>query len=177
MAIPKVIPNGKRQPLEINNHSLEISSDIIVMSSLLALQTDPQHWGADSLMWRPSRWITCPPSETDNTTLPNRSSSLGDKLEQENIMQPAPGTFFPWVDGARICPGKQFAQVETVAVLAGLLRTKSVKPAIQEGEDITKARQQMLDMVNDSVQGLLLHIRDPTRVPLVWTAREEHKAR
>lgn len=66
-----------------------------VAIDVTALNTLPEYWGSDSLVWRPDRWI-----ETDSGS--------------EQLYQPPPGVFLAWASGPRVCPGKKFAQVEFV---------------------------------------------------------------
>jgi len=52
---------------------------------------------------------------------------LATRLGQEALFTPAQSTYFPWSDGPQNCPGAKFAQVESVAVLACLLRDHRVR--------------------------------------------------
>lgn len=78
------------------------------------------------------------------------------------------GTFVPWFEGVRVCPGKKFAQVDFVAAMTALFRTHHVNPIVHSGEDIGHARQRILHMVMDSNMGLLLQLRNPSSVSLKW---------
>jgi cytochrome P450 len=71
-----------------------------VILNCSALHTLPSYWGADSLVWRPGRWLD----------------------GKEEIIQPPPGRSNPWTVGPRVCPGKKFSQVEFVAVIARLFQ-------------------------------------------------------
>jgi len=55
---------------------------------------------------------------------------------------PAKGTFLPRCesDGARACPGKKFAQVESVALTVALFRDHRVEPMPEAGESVEKGR-------------------------------------
>ncbi|KAI4170343.1 MAG: hypothetical protein LQ346_008873, partial [Caloplaca aetnensis] len=63
-----------------------------------ALHTDPKTWGFDTLSWRPDRWFT--PSSKEQ----HRPSA-------QTFFAPPQGSFIPWADGPRVCPGQKFAQV------------------------------------------------------------------
>ena len=126
----------------------------------MAVHTYPRYWGADSLSWRPGRWII--------------SDTLGDKadLDAESLFSPVKGTYFPWSDGQRNCPGKKFAQVEFVAVIANLFRGHRVLPEQTAGKSEKQARQSVLETVADSAVKMLLQMKDPARVGVRWISRE-----
>ncbi len=136
----------------------------------MALHTHPRCWGDDSLDWRPKRWILT--SQTATTTHPKQEpADLGAILNAEHHLVPEKGTYFPWSDGARNCPGKKFAQVEFVAVMAALFRNHRVEPVPQAGETLSEARQRVLEVVKDSNVELLLQMRDPNNVKVKWRRR------
>ena len=127
----------------------------------MAVHTHPRYWGADSLSWRPARWIVSEPS--------------GDKanLDAESLFIPVQGTYFPWSDGQRNCPGKKFAQVEFVAVIANLFRRHRVVAERVVGENEEQARRRVLETVNNSAVKMLLQMKDPARVGVKWIRTEQ----
>ena len=145
--------------IRYNNKSLVIPARTFVLPSLMAVHAHPRYWGADSLLWRPARWNISDPLGTGG-------------LDAENVFTPAPGTYFPWSDGQRNCPGKKFAQVEFVAVIAKLFRDHRVQPEQMVGESEEQARTRVLEVVKDSTVKMLLQMKDPTRVALRWIRKE-----
>lgn len=133
----------------------------MVLLSLVAMHTQPRYWGEDSLVWRPSRWIVSSEEASDDIDL---------GLGGEDVRRPTNGTYFPWSSGARNCPGKKFAQVEFVAVMAALFRTHRVRPVVKDGESEKEARQRIALVVADSELGLTLHCRKPDQALLRWAA-------
>jgi cytochrome P450 len=111
------------------------------------------YWGHDSLTFRPDRWIENPNPTTIST---------------EELFKPAPGVFVPWAAGPRVCPGKKFAQVEFVAVISKLFTNHKVGPALRVGESFENARKRIFDMVEDSHLVIMLQMRHPEKVNLVW---------
>ena len=93
-------------------------------------------------------------------------------MDSESLFTPARGTFFPWSDGQRNCPGKKFAQVEFVAVIANLFRKHRVQPERMVGETEEQARRRVLEIVDDGAVKMLLQMKDPARVSVRWTRRE-----
>lgn len=150
--------NDKSQLLTINNKQHLIPPNTIIHLNQSAVHTLPKYWGPNSLTWQPSRWISTP-SNTSSETL---KEPPGGK-----------GTYIPWAEGPRICPGKKFAQVEFVAVLATLFRRWKVRPKLRRGESGEEARERVLGVVRDSEVVITLQMRRPGSVGLVWEEREE----
>jgi cytochrome P450 len=76
-------------------------------------------------------------------------------------MVPQDGTYLPWSYGPQNCPGKRFAQVEVVTVLACLLHKHSITVVCDEGESDQMAQKRIQNVCNDSKVGLLLHMKYP----------------
>lgn len=88
----------------------------------------------------PSRWLAHRDTSSTNSTT-HSDTVQTKKPEQEEIIDglekasfessspqkalysPPKGTYIPFADGPRACPGRRFAQVELTAVLASLLKT------------------------------------------------------
>lgn len=162
MALPKYT-NNCTQTLKVGNKSIPIDSDTMVVPSLLAMQTHPKYWSPDPLIWRPSRWISTVTGSNDSKL------SVAERLKDEEIFVPEKGSYFPWSDGPQNCPGKKFAQVEFVAVIAYLLKTHRVQLLRAEGESLESAQKRILAVCEDSELGLLLRMRNADSVRLVWT--------
>ncbi|KAA8572233.1 hypothetical protein EYC84_002859 [Monilinia fructicola] len=151
--IPKYT-GSKSTDLMVNGHTYHIPANYLVVPHLQALHTHPRHWGRDSLTWRPERWI----------------ESSGN-LEKEALFNPPKGTYFPWSEGIRNCPGKKFAQVEFVATLTALFRSHTAEPVPNKSESLDAARKRTLDVVKDSNVELLLQMANPRSVSIRWRQR------
>ncbi|KAL9060602.1 MAG: hypothetical protein Q9162_000553 [Coniocarpon cinnabarinum] len=149
----KVTGDGERR-LIVGKQEILIPANTVVIPSQIATQTHPRYWGSeDPLVWRPDRWITRDPGT--NT---------------ENMIAPVKGSYFPWAEGARNCPGRKFAQVEFVATIATLLRHARVEPKPRPGEDLESARRRIMHSVeNDSGSVLLLQLLHPEDIEVTWT--------
>ncbi|KAK8214438.1 cytochrome P450 [Phyllosticta capitalensis] len=108
-----------------------------------ALQILPEVWGPDPLMWRPARWL-----ETDHGQL----------------RTPVDGSFEPWSDGPRSCPGKKFAQVEFVAVIAQIFSRYRIEPVAEGDERAEDARKRVWKAAHKVHAGLTLRIENPEKV-------------
>ena len=93
-------------------------------------------------------------------------------LAREYLLTPTKGAYVPWSDGARVCPGKRFGQVEFVASMVALFRKHRVEVMPENGESKEEARKRELEVVWDSRLTLLLQMRHPERVALRWIERE-----
>lgn len=149
----------------VNNETINVPPDTLVVPHLQTLHTHPRYWGTDSLTWRPSRWIlpACA-SQTTERTVPTN-------MPDEKLLVPEKGTFIAWSEGARNCPGKKFAQVEFVATMATLFRNYRVQPVVKPGETLDQSRKRVLEVVKDSSVQLLLQMRDPGSVAVTWSQR------
>ena len=133
-----------------------------MVPSLQTLHTHPRYWGSDSLTWRPSRWISTPQNVTP-------TADITTQISAERILAPPHGTFIAWSEGARNCPGKKFAQVESVATMARLFYSHRVSPIAKPNETVVQAQERVLKVVKDSNVQLLLQMRNPDSVAVRWT--------
>ncbi|KAG8525756.1 uncharacterized protein KY384_000516 [Bacidia gigantensis] len=149
------------QTLKVNGKSLHIPTNTLVVPALQTLHTHPKYWGADSLSWQPERWIrSSPPSSQTQGDTPS--------ILNEELLEPEKGTFIAWSEGMKKCPGKKFAQVEAVAVLARLFRDHRVDPVPMNGCSTAQMLAKVMAAVEDSDVELLLGMRDPRSVSVQW---------
>lgn len=123
---------------------------------LLGVQTDPAYW-TDPFTWKPFRWIL------------HRENFTG--LDEEELLVPQKGTFFPWSDGAQNCLGKKISQVESVAVLASLLATHRLLIKAHPGETLDDIRKRIEKCCDDNNYNVLLEMNDAAKVGLVCIKR------
>ena len=145
------------QPLKVGDETYSLPAGTNVHLNLAALHTHPQYWGADSLKWKPERFIT--------------STQAG--IENEVLAPDTTAQFVPWVYGQRLCPGKKFSQVELVSALATLFRDHVVGPQPQPGQSIDDARAMLFKTGMDiNHEGTILNeIAEPHKAALVWSKR------
>jgi hypothetical protein len=84
------------------------------------------------------------------------------------LLQPPGANFIPWAAGPRICPGKKFAQVEFVAVIAKLFMKHRVSARIGVGETNEMVAERVRKCVLDSGISITLSMKHPEKVQLVW---------
>ncbi|KAL9594941.1 MAG: hypothetical protein Q9219_006747 [cf. Caloplaca sp. 3 TL-2023] len=162
-ALPKWT-NEKPQAVHIGDKVITIPPHTGVMPSLLAMQSHPEYW-SDPLHWKPSRWIEGTNTESSGTSSLS-SLDLNTRLQQESLVTPIQGIYFPWSDGPQNCPGERFAQVEFVAVLASILRDHRIGIITRLEESWAQARARTLATTEDCDLGLLLRMRNADTVRL-----------
>ena len=161
-------------PKYTGSHSQEITSQgrsyllppsTFVNINVQALHTNPKTWGSDTLAWNPSRWITTSASIKD-------SHNIQSNPKGESLIDPAKGTFIPWADGPRNCPGQKFAQVEFVAVMASLFLKYRAKPVLSTRQSQEDAKRALLSMAEGSaISAITLQMQEPRKVALKWETR------
>ncbi|KAK8113135.1 cytochrome P450 [Apiospora sp. TS-2023a] len=162
--VPKVRAHSAQgTSLVIEDRLIPIPAGTEIFPALLGMQTDARHWSPQPHEWRPSRWIIHP--------LPGMAATREE--EEEQLLEPLRGTFFPWSDGPMNCVGKKFSMVESVAVLARLLH-RHVLQVEREDESETEAqmRRRVQDCVNDVNFNVLLRMTHPERIRLRCLRRD-----
>lgn len=139
------------QSLTIQGREYEFPPQCNVSLNLVSLHTDPKSLEPDALSWKPTRFI---------------ESIRG----EETLLSPSDGSFVPWASGPRVCPGKKFAQVEFVAVMATTFKNNRVRAERLPGDSIEQVRQRVLAVAEDSELGAspVLRMRHPEKVRLLW---------
>lgn len=110
--------------LTVRGRTYVIPANTLLIPNHVAVHTHPKVWGEDSLVFDPRRWIT----SLDEVT----------SIDSEVLVTPRKGSFVPWSEGVRNCPGKKFSQVEFVACLATMLKDYHVVPKVFEGESVER---------------------------------------
>ena len=82
------------------------------------------------------------------------------------------GSFIPWADGPRNCPGQKFAQVEFVAVMASLFSRYRSEPASLMEQSPEEAKMVLQSMVEGSmISAITLQMQEPGKVAMKWERR------
>ncbi|KAM0809428.1 hypothetical protein AB5N19_09771 [Seiridium cardinale] len=140
------ITRDHTQKLQVSDKSYSIPVGINFTANLRAMQTHPQYWPAAN-EWRPSRWVL-------NSTL---ASSPSEQITHESFFVPSP----------QICPGKRFAEVEAVAVLACLFKAHRLRVKKITGESDEAAHKRFEKCVNDVDLEMLVRLRDADQITVI----------
>lgn len=148
--------------LNVGGKTFTIPANTSIHCNMSALHTDPGYWGPDAMEWNPKRFISTPAGATSNVP-----------FENEVLASDTSSNFLPWAEGQRVCPGKKFSQVETVAALAVMFRSHKVLPQTEGNETPKQAQSRVfqtgLDVDHESK--ILHEMRDPGSVSLTWSKR------
>lgn len=153
IAIPKVTRTP--QPLTFDGKTIIVPANTLIHFSVVGVHRNPRYWphspskisskAHDLDDFIPERWLQPAknPVLRPNSPPPSkRSSPAPDGLETasfdsnrgsgEGLFTPPKGAFIPFSEGARSCPGRRFAQVEIMAVLAAIFKTYSLELDVSE---------------------------------------------
>ncbi|KAJ8130037.1 hypothetical protein O1611_g3593 [Lasiodiplodia mahajangana] len=157
MALPKWTSSKGAQTIRVGDRTLTIPPGVGTILYVRAIQSHPDHW-PDPHTWKPSRWIS-----------QGTSVSPGAELRlNEQLLVPKENTFFPWSDGPQNCPGKKFAEVEAVAVLACLFKQNRLFVKKEAHESNEAAQKRALACTHDVDMELLLRMTNADQVTLIY---------
>lgn len=145
----EVLPTSQESP-----RSIKVPPNVRLYLNVMALQTSKATWGNDALEFNPARWI-----------LPTTGN------EAPQLFTPPRGTFVSWSAGPRLCPGQKMSQVEFVAVISTLFHRCHVEPLPGPGQTMEEARQNLLDLTQDSQPVLTMQMNRAKDVRLRWVKR------
>ncbi|KAK2784556.1 hypothetical protein FQN52_008977 [Onygenales sp. PD_12] len=131
IAIPKM--THAPQQLTVNGKQVTLPAKTVIRLCTTAAARHPKLWPQmtppsggpnndeedDLEEFKPERWLKDLPQPASPTDPPN-------------VFVPKRGSFVPFSDGLRACPGRRFAQTETLVSLALLLVKCSVELAVDE---------------------------------------------
>jgi cytochrome P450 len=127
------------QTLSFNNRTHTIPANTPIIANIPALHTHPQYWGSDSFLWRPGRWIISP----------QPGDSIEALLAAEMLVKPVRGSYIPWSEGERVCPGRKFSQVEFVGVMVRLFGRYRAEVVTQGEETAQEAQRRAQGVIED----------------------------
>ncbi|KAK8129154.1 cytochrome P450 monooxygenase [Apiospora kogelbergensis] len=157
-ALPSITSN-RTHTLRVDNQTFTFPAGTKFTSNLRAMQTHPDYW-PDAGEWRPSRWIANP--------APTDSPLTQETMTRERFQVPDKTIFFPWGEGPQVCPGKKFAEVEEVAVLACLFKVHRLKIKKRHSTESDSAVHKRFEKcINDIDLEMLVRLRDGDQVTLV----------
>ncbi|KAF2967255.1 hypothetical protein GQX73_g6347 [Xylaria multiplex] len=157
MGLPKWT-SQKAQTISVSGRTFTIPPGVSAVICLKAIQSHPDYW-VDPYAWKPSRWI----SQTNSVS----ASSTRVDQHHERLLSPKSNTYFPWSDGPQKCPGKKFAEVEAVAVLACLFRQHRIFVKKMTNESDEAAQRRAIACTNNVTLEALLKMANADKVTLI----------
>ena len=156
--IPKIV-RGHEQRMTFEGRTVVVPPDTIIHISAVGVHRNPRYWphgpsrltgkGHDLDDWAPERWLSYSkkPSKSSSSLdkLANDDETLDDSQEENtttfektanitdnSLFSPPKGSFIPFSEGAKACPGKRFAQVEITAAIAVIFKDYSMELDVSE---------------------------------------------
>ncbi len=145
--IPKIV-RSTPQSLIYNGRKVTVPANTSIHISVVGVHRNPRYWPYNSSKlsskahdlddWVPERWLQLSkPSATKEESITEQQS---EGIEENTttfdtpagLFVPPKGTFVPFSEGARACPGKRFAQIEITAVLAVIFKFYSLELDVSE---------------------------------------------
>ena len=146
--IPKIV-KGAPQPLSVAGKNLAVPTNTIIHLNAVGVQRNPQYWPHspskisnkphDLDDFVPERWVlSAKESVGQSKSKASDDAKSMDRYEKasfesgDGLFTPIKGSFIPFSEGARACPGRRFAQVEIMAVLAVIFKTHTIELDVSE---------------------------------------------
>jgi cytochrome P450 len=145
--IPKIV-RSTPQSLIYDGRKVTVPANTSIHISVVGVHRNPRYWPYNSSKlsskahdlddWVPERWLQLSkPSATKEESITEQQS---EGIEENTttfdtpagLFVPPKGTFVPFSEGARACPGKRFAQIEITAVLAAIFKFYSLELDVSE---------------------------------------------
>lgn len=196
--IPKIASGD--QIVTIDGRQFSIPADTFVHLNVVGTNRNPRYWGEDPEVFRPERWL---PKSGNGVVKENGNGVVKEKVvadglekasfESSNsgtLVAPTKGSYISFSEGARACPGRRFAQVESTAVLSKLFYDYSVELDVSnfaseeqlakldsrgKREVYEKARRRAENVIGRSEQIITLQMRAGDYVPVVFRRRGEER--
>jgi cytochrome P450 len=134
LMVPK-IANGD-QVVTLDGREIVVPGDTSVQLSIVGVNRNPRYWhhspskitpgthDVDDFV--PDRWLhktSAPETHEKGDDIPDGLESTSfEKSGLGSLFRPVKGSYIPFSEGARSCPGRRFAQVEVTAVLTTIFQ-------------------------------------------------------
>jgi cytochrome P450 len=137
------VPKGTKgdQVVTIDGRQFMVPDRTFVHLNIVGTHRNPRYWPEKPNEFLPERWLPSQSTPSSTTIIDKKEEGVGkevtgaDGLEKASfetsgstsLVKPVKGSYIPFSEGARACPGKRFAQVEGTAVLSALFHRYSVE--------------------------------------------------
>jgi cytochrome P450 len=191
------VPKGTKgdQVVTMDGRQFTVPHQTFVHLNIAGTQRNPRYWSEKPNEFLPERWL---PAQNGSTTVIEKKEQVVEKevggsdhasfetSGSTSLIKPVKGSYIPFSEGARACPGKRFAQVEGTAVLSALFHKYSVELDVSEWasdeevegmgkEERRKVYQKAIDkaemVIRRSEQIITVQMLPGDRVPLRFVER------
>jgi len=136
------VPKGTHgdQVVTLNGKQVMIPDNTFIHLNIVGTHRNTKYWPESPDEFMPERWLPSKGSTPEKEQVVEKEANGIDGSEDASfetsgsasLVKPVKGSYIPFSDGARACPGKRFAQVEGVAVLSAMFHTYSVELDVSE---------------------------------------------
>jgi cytochrome P450 len=137
--VPKIVRENP-QPLTYNGKTVTLPPTTFIHLSAVGVHRNPRYWPHspskisnkvhDLDDFIPERWLRSKEDKASDS--PDSKSSSRSSSPTGSLYTPQKGTYIPFSEGARSCPGKRFAHVEITAALAAIFHSYSIELDVSE---------------------------------------------
>ena len=192
--IPKET-NGD-QTVSMDGSYFVIPDETFVHLNVVGTNRNPRYWLQSPDEFIPERWLPKPSDEIEQTAQQEQESTDGLEIASfettggKSLVQPVKGSYIPFSEGMRACPGRRFAQVESTAALSAIFQKYSVELDVSdwasdmEVEGMGKEEKRVLYQkaiesaertISRSEQTITVQMKPGERVPLRFVARGKER--
>ncbi|KAI9050141.1 hypothetical protein LZ554_006282 [Drepanopeziza brunnea f. sp. 'monogermtubi'] len=136
--IPKVTRG--EQTVSVDGKQVWLPDQVFMHINVVGTNRNPRYWPEDPDAFKPERWLPHGQTAAAEVCTTASPENEADGLESTafitstatSLLKPLKGAFMTFSDGARACPGRRFAQVESTAVVSTIFRKYSVELDVSE---------------------------------------------
>jgi cytochrome P450 len=197
--IPAIInvPKGTHgdQVVMLDGKQIMIPDNTFIHLNIVGTNRNPRYWPETPDEFMPERWL---PSQSEKEQVAEKEVNGAEGIDKASfetsgsgsLFKPVKGSYIPFSDGARSCPGKRFALVEGTAVLSALLYKYSAELDVSEWasdeevekmgkEERRKVYQKAIDkakmLIRRSEQVITVQMLPGDKVPLRFVQRGKER--
>jgi cytochrome P450 len=151
ISIPKSVRQDQDQTIVLDGKKVVLPKGSFVNVSAASVHRNPRYWPSHGVSkndgkandlddFIPERWLVSKGKEDSGSgfNTPEQSDSGDEDLgftgrdTAPQLFHPVRGSFIPFSDGPRSCPGRRLAQVEFVVVISVIFQKYSIELAVDE---------------------------------------------
>lgn len=183
------------QVVTLDGKQIMIPDNTFIHLNIVGTHRNPRYWPETPDEFMPERWL---PSQSEKEQVVEKEVNGAEGMDKASfetsgsgsLFKPVKGSYIPFSDGARACPGKRFAQVEGTAVLSAMFHKYSVELDVSEWasdeevekmgkEERRKVYQKAIDkakmLIRRSEQVITVQMLPGDKVPLRFVQRGKER--
>jgi cytochrome P450 len=142
------VPKGTKgdQVVTMDGQQFTVPDNTFIHLNIVGTHRNPRYWPEKPNEFLPERWLPSQTTSAASTSIEQKAEAVGKEVNgadgldnasfetsgSASLVKPVKGSYIPFSEGARACPGKRFAQVEGTAVISALFHNYSVELDVSE---------------------------------------------